>query len=114
MSSEEDEGWADWVVGNAVDAVGFVIDTASGAFESVTDTAADAGVFVAENVADTRDAILETGAEIVDGIGDDAARGAIGVAVVTPASIALGGLLVAVALNPSLLTNATKSVKKLF
>ena len=92
MIVEEEEGYGDWIVG----------------------LVSDAGNFVADNLAETRDAILDTGAEIADGIGDDAVRGGVGVAIVTPASIALGGLLVAVALNPSLLTNATKSVKKLF
>jgi len=92
MVEEEEEGYGDWIVG-------LVSDSAN---------------FLADNLAETRDAVLESTEQIADGLGDDAARGAIGAAAITPLSIAAGGLLVAVALNPSLLTNATKSVKKLF
>lgn len=88
MATEEEEGWADWIVDNV----------------------SDAAVFVAENLAETRDAILDTAEEI----GDDGANAARNAALFGPVGLAAGGLIVAVVLNPSLLGNAGKSIKKLF
>lgn len=122
---EEDEGWADWIAGSATDAAGYITATASGAFDAVVDTAAAPFVFVAENAAETRDEILETAQEtrdallealkeISDEAGDDAAEGIRNAALFGPIGLAAGGLLVAVALNPTLLAAPAKSLKKLF
>lgn len=91
-TEEEEEGWADWIVGNV----------------------SDAAVFVAENLAETRDVVADTASEIADQLGDDAATAARNAALFGPVGLAAGGLIVAVVLNPSLLGNAGKSLKKLF
>ena len=125
MPTEDEEGWSDWLVGGAMDAAGYVVATAAGAYNEVTGTVADvydevtgtvsdSAVFVAENLAETRDVVADTATQIVDSIGDDAATATRNAALFGPVGLAAGGLIVAVALNPSLLGNAGKSLKKLF
>lgn len=111
---EDDEGWADWIAGSAVDAAGFLTATASGAYDSAVDTVSAPFVFVAENAAETRNEVLDAVKEITDNLGDDAATAARNAALFGPIGLAAGGLLVAVVLNPTLLAAPAKSLKKLF
>ena len=92
MATEEEESWGDWIVGNV----------------------SDAANFFADNLAETRDVVADAATEIADSLGDDAATAARNAAFFGPVGLAAGGLIVAVVLNPSLLGNAGKSLKKLF
>jgi hypothetical protein len=92
VADEEEQGWGDWLV-----------DTWRGNVEVLTESATsiiDAG---------------STGAaKVTDELGDDARDTAIASIIGGPVALASAGLLVAVALNPSILTNASKELKKIF
>ena len=101
---------------SAIEASPAVVDSEEeqGILKWGVDSVADVGNWFAGNLASTRDAILDAGVEVADNLGDDAKDTAFWVALGGPAGLALGGVVVAVALNPSLATTALKDLGKIF
>ena len=85
VSDEEEQGTLEWIAGK-----------------------------IESNFKETRDALLDTTEEIADKTSSNAADGAFWLAVGGPAGLAIGGIVLAIALNPSLATNAISDLGKAF